>query len=80
MEASLDGTSGRELESLELEVLQLQEKLEEASEKLHKAGELGNALLATNQQLNEDLEARGRECAEQLEVSYCTGLLGGETC
>lgn len=53
---------------LESEISQLQEKLEEASEKLHKAGEFGNALLATNQQLNENLEAREKEYAEQLEV------------
>ena len=58
-----------ELEDLRLEIARLEEMLEEASEKLHKAGEFGNALLSTNQQLNENLEAREKEHAEQLEVS-----------
>lgn len=54
-------------ESLQLSVTQLQEELEETKNNLFKAAECGNTLLGTNQLLNDKLEAREKEYAEQLE-------------
>lgn len=62
-------------ESLQLSVTQLQEELEETKNNLFKAAECGNTLLGTNQLLNDKLEAREKEYAEQLEVSYVSSQL-----
>ena len=56
------------MESLQLRVAQLQEELEEAQNNLYRAAECGNTLLSTNQLLNDKLEAREKEYAEQIEV------------
>lgn len=53
----------------ETRVAQLQEELEETQAKLYKAAECGNTLLGTNQLLNDKIESREKEYAEQLEVS-----------
>ena len=60
-------------ESLQWRISQLEEELEEAQKNLHKAAECGNTLLGTNQLLNDKLEAREKEYAEQLEVSWLSG-------
>ena len=56
------------METLQLRVAQLQEELEEAQNNLYRAAECGNTLLSTNQLLNDKLEAREKEYAEQIEV------------
>jgi len=56
-------------ESLLLKVSQLKEELEETRNNLFKAAECGNTLLGTNQLLNDKLESREKEHAEQIEVS-----------
>ncbi len=47
-----------------------QERIEKLENDLYKAAECGSALLSTNQLLNDKLENREREYAEQLEVSF----------
>lgn len=58
------------IESLRLKVSQLEEDLEDTQENLYKAAECGNTLLGTNQLLNDKLEAREKEYAARLEVSW----------
>ena len=56
-------------DSLQQRLSELEDELEEKTENLCKAAELGKTLLSTNQLLNDKLEGREAEHSKQLEVT-----------